>query len=94
MLYVKINTIRIFVFHQNVLIYDTHIDDHKLQIGFNIMKQIITFENNNNENQTLLFICNMLPNYLGFFCCAENQKIIGGNKNIYLNHLYCCISCN
>lgn len=47
------------------------------------MKQIITAENDYNEHNTLLAIWNMLPSYLGSFCCAENLKVSGGNKLLF-----------
>lgn len=34
---------------------------------------------NHNEHKTLLIIWEMLPIYLGSFCCNENSKAIGCN---------------
>lgn len=59
------------------------IDSNKLQIGFNIIKKIITTEDGFKEHKTLLTIWNMLPTILGSFCCNENSKVIGGNKNSF-----------
>lgn len=73
-----------FQYSQDVLINDTNIDSNKLQIGFNIVKKIITAENECNEHKTLLIIWDMLPIYLGSFCCTKNPEGIGGNKNIVL----------
>jgi hypothetical protein len=67
-----------------VLINDTNIDNNKLHSGFNIVKKIITTENECNEHKTLLIIWDMLPIYLGSFCCTNNSKGIGGNKKIVL----------
>lgn len=67
-----------------MLIHDSNINRNKLQIGFTILKQIITTENNANDNKTLIIIWNMLPTCLGSFCCTENSKVIGGDKNIFL----------
>lgn len=64
-----------------MLIRDSSIDRNKLQIGFNILKQIITTENNSeqNNNKILIIIWNILPTYLGLFCCTEDSDVIGGN---------------
>lgn len=69
-----------FHFHhlQDVLINDTNIDTNKLQKGFNIIKKIISAENECNEHKTLLIIWDMLPIHLGSFCCTKNPKRIGG----------------
>lgn len=82
---------------QDVLINDTNIDSYKLQIGFNIVKKIITTENECNDYKTLLIIWDMLPIYLGSFCCTKNPNEIGGNKNIVLYNtvqlLVFCLIC-
>lgn len=77
-----------------MLIHDSNIDGNKLQIGFTILKQIITTENNSNNNETLIIIWNMLPTCLGSFCCTENSEIIGGDKNTFLYNFNCLISFN
>jgi len=67
-----------------VLIHDSSIDKSKLKLGFNILKQIIIAETNSNDSKTLIIIWNMLPTYLGSFCCIEDSKVIGSNKNTFI----------
>lgn len=47
-------------------------------MGFNIVKRIITTENNCGH-KTLSIIWEMLPMLLCSFCCDENSKAIGCN---------------
>lgn len=53
-------------------------------MGFNIVRKIITTENDINEHKTLLIIWDMLPTLLGSFCCTENMKIIQCIKHNFL----------
>uniref|UniRef100_A0A2S2PIK9 Uncharacterized protein n=1 Tax=Schizaphis graminum TaxID=13262 RepID=A0A2S2PIK9_SCHGA len=71
----------------DVLINDTNIDNNKLHSGFNIVKKIITKENECNEHKTLLIIWDMLPIYLGLFCCTNNSKGIGATNLTFLLNL-------
>lgn len=68
----------LFFFLKNVLTNDKTIESTKLQRAFEIIKKIITSENECNETKTLLTIWEMLPIYLGSFCCKENLKVTEG----------------
>lgn len=74
----------IFCFYKNVLANDTNVHNHNLRIGFKILRQIITTEKECNEYKTLLVIWEMLPTYLGSFCCNENLNLTGSNKTHFV----------